>query len=454
MIRRQEFASEIGLRLRYHHRTVATIVTPNRVLIGTLIVFALLAVMVAFETPPGEANDEPSHLKNIETIVGGRLYRITPLSGAESHQAPLYYGLVAGWQLIWSVSPFSIALLPPDTPLGGRPHRGPHWAHNGPTATADQQRIDLLRLPGIAMGLATILLTWLAIRMLSPDPWTPVLAASIVAFVPRFVFLAGVLNNDNLATLLAAVATFMAIWLVIRRPDTIRMSVAWAAGAGIVVGAALLTKVTAVVIGPVLVLALWLVVRGARDRLALTAVMGIGGIAISGWWLIRNQLLYGDPLGNAASITHLRELYPALFPHDNLVVRALVTIPEGVWKSAWYTSGWNQFSWPALAYVPFWILLGIGLVSVFARRSASSRDGIAVLLLMAVGGAAVIWIVGLQTTQVQARIGFVGLPAVAGLAALGYERMRLPTIARFALPILGLVGVLIAIRLDVLDVFH
>jgi hypothetical protein len=433
---------------------VASVVTPTRVLIGTLIVFTLLAVVVAFETPPGEANDEPSHLKNIETIAGGRLYRITPSSGAESHQAPLYYGVLAGWQVIWGVSPFSIALLPPEAPLGNRPHPGPHWAHNGPTAAADQQRIDLLRLPGVAMSLATIILTWLAIRMLSPDPWTPVVAAMIVAFVPRFLFLAGVLNNDNLATLLGAVATFLAVWLVSRRPDTIRVRVAWAAGAGIVLGAALLTKVTAVVIGPALVLALCLVVRGARDRLALAAVMGIGGFVMSGWWLVRNQMLYGDPVGNAASVAHLRALFPALFPHDNPVIRAFVTIPEGVWKSAWYTSGWNQFSWPPAAYVPFWILLGIGLVSVVARRSAGSWDGISVLILMSVGGAAVIWIVGLQTTQVQARIGFVGLPAIAGLTALGYERMRFPMIARFALPTLGFLGVLIAIRLDILGVFH
>src|SRR4029077_5087678 len=133
-----------------------------------------------------------------------------------------------------------------------------------------------------------------------------------------------------------------------RRPGSIRLRAAWAAGAGVVLGAALLTKVTAGAIGPALVLALWLVVRGARDRLALTAVMGIGGIAVSGWWLIRNQLLYGDPIGDAASVPHLRALFPALFPHDNPIVRALVMIPEGVWKSAWYTSGWNQFSWPPL----------------------------------------------------------------------------------------------------------
>ena len=304
------------------------------------------------------------------------------------------------------------------------------------------------------MGIATILLTWLAIRMMTSDEWTPVIAAAIVAFVPRFLFLSGVLNNDNLATMFGALATLFAVWLVSRRPDSTRVRVAWAAGAGMILGAALLTKVTAVVVGPGLVVALFLVVRGARDRLALSAVMGISSVAVSGWWLVRNQVLYGDPLGNAASIANFEGIMPKLFNHGNPIARALITIPTGVWTSAWYTSGWNQFTWPAVAYLPFWLLLGIGLVGLVVRRSPDARDAVAVLLLFALGGAAAIWIVGLQTTQNQARIGFVALPAIAGLVALGYERLGLPTPVRFALPALGLLGVLVAIQMDVLGTFH
>ena len=449
---------------------VTSRVTPNQVLVATLIVFAVLAIAVAFETPPGEANDEPSHLTNVESIVAGRMYRISPTSGSESHQAPLYYGVLAAWQKALGIPPFGLALRG----TGGTVLTGPHWRHDGATATADQRRLDLLRLPGIAMGLATIALTWLAVRCLSKDPWTPVIAAAIVAFVPRFVFLSGVINNDNLATLLGALVTFLAAWLVSRRPDRTRVRVAWAAASGAVLGAALLAKVTAVVVGPGLFLALLVVARRPRERLVLVSVMATGALAVCGWWFVRNQLVYGDPLGEAASVAHLRALYPNLFPTGSLLVRVLVSIPVGVWTSAWYTSGWNQFSWPPLAYLPFWILLGIGgaaAIAGLARRSTAlpdapadthasettasrSRAGIAILATIALGGAAAIWIVGLQTTQAQARIGYVGLPAVAGLAAIGYERLRWPTVARLALPALGLVGTLIAIRADVLGVFH
>ena len=454
---------------------VAIRVTPIHVLVATLVAYTILALAVALLTPPGEANDEPSHVQNIESIAAGSLYGITPGSGAESHQAPLYYLALAAWQRSVGVEPFAFVVHGSGGPIGRRPL----WLHNGPGESVTQRWIDILRLPGVAMGVATILLTWLAMRFLSISSWTPVIAAAIVAFVPRFVFLTGVINNDNLATLVGAAATCMATWLVGRRPVEWRVRLAWAVAAGVAIGAAVLSKVTAVVLAPGLVLALLLVVRRPRERLGLLAVIGAVALAVSAWWLIRNQMLYGDPVGNEASIVHLRALYPALFPQDSPILRALVTIPRGIWRSAWYTSGWNQFDWPALAYVPFWTLLGIGAAAGIAglRRTSSAppalhtsstagnsgtgtadptstRTGILVLVAFALGGAAAIWIVGLQTTQEQARIGFVGLPAIAGLTAIGYERLRWPLPARFTLPILGLAGTLVAIRADVLAVFH
>ena len=90
----------------YHRGIVAIRVTPNRILIATLIAYSVLALAIALLTPPGEANDEPSHVRNVENILRGGLYRITPNSGSESHQAPLYYLTLAGWQRVSGIPPF------------------------------------------------------------------------------------------------------------------------------------------------------------------------------------------------------------------------------------------------------------------------------------------------------------------------------------------------------------
>jgi hypothetical protein len=44
-----------------------------------------------------------------------------------------------------------------------------------------------------------VVLTFLAARALTLDPWTPVVAAAVVAFWPRLVFSSAFVNNDNLA---------------------------------------------------------------------------------------------------------------------------------------------------------------------------------------------------------------------------------------------------------------
>jgi ABC-type arginine transport system permease subunit len=61
-----------------------------------------------------------------------------------------------------------------------------------------------------------------------------------------------------------------------------------------------------------------------------------------------------------------------------------------------------------------------------------------------------VWIVAFQTSTYEARYVFVGLAAIAALAALGLERWKLPF--RFVLPAMGLIGTLVAIQQNVLAV--
>ena len=58
--------------------------------------------------------------------------------------------------------------------------------------------------------------------------------------------------------------------------------------------------------------------------------------------------------------------------------------------------------------------------------------------------------IAFQTASYEARLALTGLPALAGLAALGVERWKLPL--RFLLPFMGLIGLLIAIHNDLLAV--
>jgi hypothetical protein len=61
-----------------------------------------------------------------------------------------------------------------------------------------------------------------------------------------------------------------------------------------------------------------------------------------------------------------------------------------------------------------------------------------------------VWIVSFQTASYEARLALTGLPALAGLAALGLQRWNV--VVRFLLPAVGLIGVLTALSNDVFAV--
>ncbi|MET0627607.1 MAG: hypothetical protein ABW033_04015, partial [Acidimicrobiia bacterium] len=128
-------------------------VTPTRVLVVICLAFVTFASVVAFATPPGEANDEQDHVRNAETLASGRFYRIEEGAGLEPLQPPLYYlGLAAGLRL-FGADPLHDA-LPRAVAPGAAVFR-----HDVRTDAAAQRRFTLLRIPSIVFGLCTILLT-------------------------------------------------------------------------------------------------------------------------------------------------------------------------------------------------------------------------------------------------------------------------------------------------------
>ncbi len=190
------------------------------VLVGVIAIFVVLAAIIAVKTPAWESNDEPAHVQNIETLVAGHWYgmhlgklhlveifgqkhNLGVTSGAEAHQPPLYYLLLAGWQRLAGPAP----RIPNPGPKSIQTTHG-SFAHHG---DADLHFLLWLRIPNIVLGALTIWFTFLAARLITSDPWTPVVAASIVAFLPKFVFLSAFVTNDNLVNLLGALLTFVAL---------------------------------------------------------------------------------------------------------------------------------------------------------------------------------------------------------------------------------------------------
>ena len=432
------------------------------VLIGVILVFVVLGTVIAIKTPAYESADEPSHVRNIETLVSGHWYGMNsqcrfstsePLflgcSGDEAQQAPLYYLLFAGWQRLVG--------LPARAPFNGPDARGAGFLSSmelqyqqgvfSQHSVADLRFLLWLRLPNVLMGALTVLFAFFAVRLLTNDPWTPVVGASMVAFLPRFVFLSSFVTNDNLVNLLGAVLTVAALRYV-RTPSRGRMAVV-----GFVVGLLLTTKLSTLPIALVLV-ALALMATGWKRRAEYFGIGVLSVLVVSGWYLVQNTVRYGDPLARSDSARYLSQI-GGLGTYPGQLVRVsdplglfFVHVPVTILHSFWYQSGWNQFFWPWPVNLAFSLVLAAALVGLVRRHI--HHNALVALWTIGIAGFLSVWLVATQTTTYEARYAFVGLAALAVLAALGVERWRLPV--RFLLPTFGLIGTIVAIQLNVLDV--
>ena len=458
-------------------------IAPNQAFRLLLGLFVLLTLALSVLVPAWEANDEPDHFRNVQTLVSGRWYRMEPGAGYSAHQAPLYYLGLAALQRIAGLSTFTPALV--DNPK--RPQLG-LFVHNDADS---QRRVTLLRFPGIILGALTIWLTRRVARRAGLGDWSSVLAAAIVATLPRFVFLSSAINNDNLVITLGALATLLAVGLV--RDETITARRLF--GFGAVLGLMLETKLSAIPIVVALavgvVIARWSKHRGWNVTKSLL-VIAAGTLLLAAPIVLSNQLRYGDPMASKASVDYFRELLPPLVAVPRTWDWFGVAVSSGFATSFWYVSGWNQFRWKAETYVPLWLLASVGLLGCFVKqrkaegghttasskkaspivsRTSSQRSsksalkvgapdapdtetpkGIVGLLAgTAVASVSVVWILATQTTQWQARTSYPGLAAFATLISIGYRRLRIPTALQCLLPALTLVGTLYAIHADVIN---
>ena len=413
-------------------------------LVATITLFAVLSAVVAFETPPWEANDEPDHFLNAATLAEGRIYRVEPGAGLEPHQPPLYYAILAAELRSFGLDRASPELVraPPGSP------RGVIWDHSAATDAADLRRLVPLRLTSIMLGVVTVASAFAFARLMTDDPWTPILAALVVAVLPKFVFLSGVINNDNLATALASVATVLVALHVSRRFEDER-NTGLLIAVGIVLGAGLLAKLTVAPVAIVLILA---VAIWSEDRLRSLATVVLPMTVIFAPWAVGNAFTYGDPLLLSTAKEYLLEIRPGLILESPSLHRLFIGMPQGVWKSFWYSSGWNQVVWAWFIYIPLWGLAAVGIGGLgwrWLNRNIAQKRVALLAIGVALAGLSNVWLAGFHTTQHQARIAFVGLVAIAGLVAAGYEMIRWPPL-RFSLPMVSLLVVVSSIVYHVL----
>lgn len=331
--------------------------------------YLILAVLYATRVPIWNAPDEPAHYNYIHSIAVGHqlpvlrpgdynqnlLARLThekfPPGESiaalryESHQPPLYYLLAAPVLAVFQSAPI-------------------------------RSQVVALRLFTTLIGALFIVATYRLARLLFPKSEVAALAAgAFVAFIPQHLFMTAAIDNDALAELMLAVSLIVAIEDVAERGRSRRDL-----RAGVVVGLSVLTKLVAGVSAVLVVAGLAGAALLAPDRpaafrqlpLRVARVAGVA-FAISGWWFVRNFIVYGlnDPVGlrrHAQVVTG-----QPLTGHLNLALIRQMALTL-------FHSFWGQFGWMGIPYSnrtydvlgSFSALIALGVV-LFIWRTLHTR---------------------------------------------------------------------------------
>lgn len=386
------------------------------IILGYLLITFLFSLGPIFEGP-----DEIEHYRFIRSIARtGMLPDPYSQPRGEYHQAPLYYMLAAPLALLSDDSDFAQIearrnpFYPYEPGFSGNDNKNLYLhtrAETFPfTESQTARSVHLIRLLSIALGLGTLFASKAIFELLWPQhPDYRLMALSVIAFMPQFLYLSSTINNDNLLFLLST----LSLWVLCRQyreGPSRRLALLL----GIILGATLLTKVSALFL--VFPVGLALLLDRRTWRYALLMLLPIAVIA--GWWYLRNISLYGDP-------TAVRVIFQTW--QSEVIRPGALALDIGLSRLSYsYASFWARFGQGAVPVSPilytFFDLLTLSaLTGLIVRAIRADWRSVPLRLVAILGTFGLAWIAALvyyASTVWSGNQGRYLLPALAVWGAM------------------------------------
>lgn len=325
-------------------------------MLGILAVFTALAISYSFATRLKWAPDEPAHFIYIRSLAVDHSFprishEVTPTEESDSthegHQPPLYYALMA----------IPCAIL---KSLGA----------------ASDTIWRVLRLLQIPIGLAWIWSVFALAREYFGSDKPALATAAFVALIPMSSYMAGVINNEALISLLFTAAMLP----MLRFFRAGKMDVRSAVCLGLLMGLAILTKAQGLVLIAMLLLVCLSVCRRSQYANCLPVLRSVGislgvMLLIGGWWYARNYLLHGTLMPRSLDVPVMSSFgealaYPALFAQ--VVLRMTASCYVYFFLPFWLV--WKDAASPMPVFVVLMALTTVMLVGFAVRVRRGGLD--------------------------------------------------------------------------------
>lgn len=327
----------------HHQPTESTYPNRDRLWLAVIIVAHIILALVYWHyTPFGAPPDEGPHALYVRSLAENHhlpVFEASDRANYEAHQPPLYYALGV---------PFYLA---------GR-------------ALGMYDPGEMVRLLSMILGALSILVIYAAVRRAFPEePNLGIGAAGFAALLPTHVMLSSSVSNDILVELVFGLAILMATQIALNGVTLRRTLVL-----GAILGIGLLTKTTCILLFPVALAAC--IIAWSRGRSSARSALGylgialVVGIAIGGWWLIRNRILYGDPL----ALTQFTQAFEHTAKPDFWLSRGLSITQYWLVVAVWtFCSFWGVFGHMKV-FMPTWVYIALAAVTPAVKIGSFVRQ--------------------------------------------------------------------------------
>lgn len=295
--------------------------------VGVLGGFIALAVYYSLVIPPWEAVDEIDHYHYAQFLLTRHALPEQSTHGEPqevllAHHPPLYYLLVAAAIApIDTSNPKESARVNTDFRWGDPNYGGYNRIFHGDASeqfpySGATRGMHVARLLSVVAGALVLFATYQIARFFfGPQAFgLGALAMAIVGFIPGFLVTAATVHHDSWVAAFASLGLWRVL-VFLRRPTTANIALCAA-----LLGLTVLAKASGLALGLLLpfaaAMATWTSQPGTvlrepqhermEDRFSNGGLRALASwmatafgvyVGIAGWWLARNQILYGDPLG-------------------------------------------------------------------------------------------------------------------------------------------------------------
>jgi hypothetical protein len=353
--------------------------------------------------------------------------------GAQMFQAPLFYTIAAGiYRLLISVISSDAALI---------------W----------------LRWIPLCCGIAQVEICYRAGRQLFPDrDDLQSLTILVGGLLPMNLYMSQVLSNEPLSGLLSALV-MLACWAGARSPATARRA-RWHWQVGLLCGLALLAKMSALVLAPIVAVVLattnW--PRGAVAAIKANLRCLTAAMVVSAWYYVRNFQRFGKPfIGGWDPLTGIAWWQDPGYRTPAQIVSfgqsllhpihsGFFSIWDGLFSTLWLDGNlssmgtwetrppWNETlllsaPWPGLLLT---LAIGAGVLRGLWSRDASLRHGLqiaGVTLVLYLAATLVLFLEMPAYSQAKASYTLGLIPAYAVLCVAGLDLLPQRRLLRSAL---------------------